>query len=288
METAVLGPVTEPAATQDCPQRNVALPGAGAIALPPDLAGRSFGRACALAFAVHLLVAALASFAPGGSSMVEEPPVRLVFFEPPPPPPAPLGVPGGAGTTTLPVEPEVPETAPVQPKVPARTAAVKPRRLPQKAAVTKPKIEAPPTKEPVKETAVADAAPGVSAGVPGGRADGVVGGVEGGVPGGVVGGAGSGPIPAAQVAHPPQLLRRVAPVYPQQARQRQIEGLVLLEAILDQEGRVERDVKVIESVPMLDREAIAAVRQWRFRPARNQAGRPLRVILEIPIRFVLR
>ena len=131
-------------------------------------------------------------------------------------------------------------------------------------------------------------APGVSEGVARGPADGVVGGVVGGVAGGTVGGTGTDPVPVGQVAQPPVLKHRVQPAYPQQARRQQIHGLVLLEAVLDCEGRVEPGVKVLQSIPMLDDEAIEAVRRWRFQPARSRSGEPLRVIVEIPIRFVLR
>src|SRR5262249_38105646 len=132
-----------------------------------------------------------------------------------------------------------------------------------------------------------EAAPGIATGAVGGQSDGVVGGVAGGTDGGVVGGGGSGPVPVGQVADPPALLRRMAPAYPDEARRREVEGLVLLEAILDREGHVEPEVKVLRSIPLLDQSAIAAVRQWRFRPARNREGQTLRVIVEIPIRFVL-
>jgi protein TonB len=120
-----------------------------------------------------------------------------------------------------------------------------------------------------------------------GQADGAVGGVAGGLAGGVVGGTGTAPVPASRVAHPPQIIRRVQPAYPLAARRNDIEGLVVIEAVLDRSGRVEPDIKVLKSIPVLDAEAISAVRQWRFRPARNAGGEPLRVILEIPIRFVL-
>jgi len=81
---------------------------------------------------------------------------------------------------------------------------------------------------------------------------------------------------------------RVAPDYPEAARRRGIEGLVLLEAVLDAEGRVAHDIAVLRSVPDLDAAAVAALRRWRFRPARDETGRAVPVILEVPIRFVLR
>ena len=42
------------------------------------------------------------------------------------------------------------------------------------------------------------------------------------------------------------------------------------------------------SIALLDAAAVAAVRQWRFRPARSADGTPVRVRMEIPVRFVLR
>lgn len=118
--------------------------------------------------------------------------------------------------------------------------------------------------------------------------NGVAGGVSGGIAGGVVGSHGSEAIPAGKVAHPPQLLQRVDPDYPAEARRLDVKGLVILEVTLDRDGQVEPDIKVLKSIPMLDSEAVRAVRQWRFRPARNEANLPVRVILEVPLRFVLR
>jgi protein TonB len=253
------------------------------IALPPALMARAFMPAWGIAVVAHLVLVALALVGPPAAPPPEEQLVRMVFVEPAPPPPAPLGRPGGAGPEAALVEPPVASPA-VEPK--KRPTVATPERL--RVVKAKPKAKPRRVEEPKPQVAAVDVAPGVSAGVAGGQADGVVGGVTGGVAGGVVGGTGTDPIPVRQVAQPPVLLHRVQPKYPQQARRQQIHGLVLLEAVLDRDGRVEPSVKVIESIPMLDDEAIAAVRRWRFRPARSRSGEPLRVIVEIPIRFVLR
>jgi outer membrane biosynthesis protein TonB len=39
---------------------------------------------------------------------------------------------------------------------------------------------------------------------------------------------------------------------------------------------------------LLDDAAAQALRRWRFRPARDHTNQPVRVILEVPVRFVLR
>ncbi len=93
---------------------------------------------------------------------------------------------------------------------------------------------------------------------------------------------------ADQVEHPPIPLRRVMPLYPAQARARGIGGEVVLRAIIARDGHVEKDIVIAQSSPMFDQPAIDALRQWHFEPGRDRDGRPVRVILEVPIRFQLR
>jgi protein TonB len=105
----------------------------------------------------------------------------------------------------------------------------------------------------------------------------------------VIGGRGDRLWAADQVARPPRLLSGAKPHYPPAARARGIEGLVVLEAIIDRQGQLENDgVIVRQSVPALDAAAIAAVKQWRFDPGRDNDGTAVRVVLRVPIRFQLR
>jgi protein TonB len=118
---------------------------------------------------------------------------------------------------------------------------------------------------------------------PGDGEEGVPGGVEGGIPGGVIGGvlggllteippppppppAPRGPVRVGGQIEAPTLLQRVEPVYPPLAVRAHVTGTVILEAIVDHEGRV-ADVQVLRSAHrMLDDAAIDAVRQWRYSP----------------------
>ena len=75
------------------------------------------------------------------------------------------------------------------------------------------------------------------------------------------------------------------PVYPGVAISAGIEGMVILEAIVDEEGRVE-DLKVLRSNGVLDRPALEAVRQWRYSPVLLN-GRPTRFILTVVVSFRL-
>ena len=79
----------------------------------------------------------------------------------------------------------------------------------------------------------------------------------------------------------------VKPVYPEEALRAGLEGLVVLEAIVDERGRVGHDIKVVRSLGRgFDEAAVAAVRQWRFRPA-TRDGKPIKVRRIFPILFRL-
>jgi len=104
---------------------------------------------------------------------------------------------------------------------------------------------------------------------------------------GVVGGEDTAPLPLSEVAQAPVLISQTVPHYPERARLLGVAGLVRLEAILSREGRIEQGIRVLESIPLLDEAASDALRQWRFTPARDDSGRPVRVILEVPFRFTL-
>jgi TonB family protein len=70
-----------------------------------------------------------------------------------------------------------------------------------------------------------------------------------------------------------QLVHRVAPVYPAQARLLRLEGTVVLSAMVMEDGTV-RDVKVVEGLPELAQAAVDAVKRWRYKPfeSRRKTG----------------
>jgi TonB family protein len=84
----------------------------------------------------------------------------------------------------------------------------------------------------------------------------------------------------------PKLLSHVEPAYPKAARRELIEGVVILEAVIDASGNV-TNVSVRKSVhPLIDKAAVHAVRQWRYSPAILN-GRPVRVYLTVTTTFNL-
>lgn len=86
---------------------------------------------------------------------------------------------------------------------------------------------------------------------------------------------------------PPQVLTRLDPYYPVEARQSGTEGSVLVRVLIDEEGRVE-EAEVIESEPagVFDAAALKAIRGWRFSPA-QRLGQPVAVRVDIPVSFRL-
>jgi TonB family protein len=78
---------------------------------------------------------------------------------------------------------------------------------------------------------------------------------------------------------------RVKPSYPSQARTMRLEGPVLLQAVITENGTVQ-DLKVVRGQPILARAAVDAVQQWHYRPYRLN-GKPVRMQTEITIDFKL-
>jgi TonB family protein len=81
------------------------------------------------------------------------------------------------------------------------------------------------------------------------------------------------------------LIHRVDPVYPISAKQRGIQGDVVLEAVIGKDGLL-KDLRVISGDPELNPAALAAVSKWRYRPYTLQ-GKPAEVRTTITVHFQL-
>jgi TonB family protein len=91
--------------------------------------------------------------------------------------------------------------------------------------------------------------------------------------------------PVSQGVSGGQLVHRVAPVYPAQARLLRLEGAVILAAMVMEDGTV-RDVKVVEGSPVLAQSAVNAVKHWRYKPYQLD-GKPVKNETRITIDFKL-
>ena len=82
---------------------------------------------------------------------------------------------------------------------------------------------------------------------------------------------------------PPVFSKHIMPIYPEYARRRGIEGFVILQFIVDINGRVTNPT-VQQANPQghFETAALRAIKQWQFSPGRNDNGTP------IPCRFQMR
>ena len=82
-----------------------------------------------------------------------------------------------------------------------------------------------------------------------------------------------------------EVLLRVEPVYPEQAREQRVEGIVVLRVRAGRNGLV-KDVKLVGGQPMLVQAAMAAVKQWQFKPHLVD-GQPVETQARITLIFEL-
>jgi len=82
-----------------------------------------------------------------------------------------------------------------------------------------------------------------------------------------------------------KLVKRVSPKYPEEARQKAIQGTVVLNVVLLKDGSVIVQ-SVAEGDPILSPAAVEAVRQWRFEPTVLN-GQPIDMDTKISVVFTL-
>jgi len=84
----------------------------------------------------------------------------------------------------------------------------------------------------------------------------------------------------------PQRTREVTPVYPPIAQAARVQGIVIIEATIGEDGQV-MNARILRSVPLLDQAALDAVRQWQYVPTMLN-GAPVPVIMTVTVNFTLK
>jgi TonB family protein len=87
----------------------------------------------------------------------------------------------------------------------------------------------------------------------------------------------------------PRRLKEVKPDYTREAMKARIEGVVVVEGIVETDGKLDQ-IQVIRSLDSqygLDDQAVKAASQWRFSPG-TKDGQPVRVAITIELKFTLR
>ena len=87
---------------------------------------------------------------------------------------------------------------------------------------------------------------------------------------------------------PPVAMSPIRPKYPEIAQEAGIEGVVVVQAFIDDKGRVKETI-ILKGVPNtgLDEAAMEAIRSTRFKPAK-QRERSVGVWISIPVNFRLK
>jgi protein TonB len=75
------------------------------------------------------------------------------------------------------------------------------------------------------------------------------------------------------------------PHFTPEAQAAGIQGVVVAEVVIDPSGKV-TDTKVVQSIPLLDEEALRAVRNWHFAPTLVN-GQPVPVRMNVNVNFTL-
>jgi protein TonB len=86
----------------------------------------------------------------------------------------------------------------------------------------------------------------------------------------------------------PKLIKQVKPNYTPEAKAARIQGTVLIEAVIREDGAV-GDVRIVRSLDAkygLDNEAVKAAKQWTFSPGQKD-GKPVPVLVTIELAFTL-
>lgn len=95
-----------------------------------------------------------------------------------------------------------------------------------------------------------------------------------------------GPIHVGGDVKAPEKVSQVQPQYTEIARKARIQGVVIVQAIIDKGGNV-INAKVLKGLPMgLTEEAIKAIKQWKFKPA-TLNGKPVDVYFNLTVNFRL-
>ena len=84
---------------------------------------------------------------------------------------------------------------------------------------------------------------------------------------------------------PPTKTYDVKPVYPPVAADARVQGVVIIEIRIDEEGHVS-DARILRSIPLLDAAALEAVQQWEFTPTLMN-GKRVPVIMTTTVNFTL-
>jgi TonB family protein len=85
----------------------------------------------------------------------------------------------------------------------------------------------------------------------------------------------------------PKVVHKVAPQYPADAKEEGVQGVVVLDALIGEDGSI-RETTVQEGADArLVEAARTAVAQWRYEPVKDEDGNPIELLFTVTINFKL-
>lgn len=230
--------------------------------------GRRSPAEWALSILVHVILVSAVLLAPLlFTQVIDLRDLRVMFLVAPRPPAAAPPPATAAQKVVRPITHVLPKTLMAPTMIPAKVRIVRDEVAPPELAVD-----------------------GVVGGVPGGES----GGVLGGIIGGIEAGAKLPPPPAKKEkilrvggdVKPPRELYKPGPVYPPLALSAHIQGVVNVDALIDEHGDVVR-AQSIDGPTLLVPSALAAVLKWKYEPTYLD-GQPVSIRMHVEVKFSLR
>jgi periplasmic protein TonB len=192
---------------------------------------------------------------------------------------------GGGGRPTKPPEAPEEQKPPVQDKIVQPTEETIPTDVPPPTTET-PSVTEAFTSGPSNENAGPSFGDGFCPDCAVGPGYGPNTGGNGDGSGPAIGTGETGPIHITLGMTRPQIVHQVQPRYTELARRSGVQGTVIVEAVIDENGNVTK-VRVLRGLPMgLDKAAVEAIQQWRFKPA-TLADKPVKVFFTLTVNFTI-
>ena len=259
------------------------------------------GRSQLSSVGIHVMIVVLA-FAIGTNKRVQQAakdmtavfmPVDLAPYTPKDAPPKQSGGGGGGDRSPLPASKgRLPRPSPKQFTPPMQVLNNLQPKLMMEPTILAPEntqlpnVNMPNYGDPLARIGPLSNGPGSGGGIGSGRGGGVGPGDGGGYGPGSGGGFGGGAFKIGGGVTSPQVIYKVEPEYSEEARKAKFQGTVLLQIVVDLDGRTTQ-VRVLRPLGMgLDEKAIEAVQKWRFKPGLKD-GKPVPVIANVEVNFRL-
>jgi TonB family protein len=85
----------------------------------------------------------------------------------------------------------------------------------------------------------------------------------------------------------PKIVKKVDPVYPDEAKKNLVQGVVVLEVTTDEEGNIAKVAVLRSDSSLLNQASIDAVKQWKYEPMFSK-GNPISVSFNVTLTYRLR